>query len=85
MKTVFGEQTEQEPIRKFLAQEINFAIRLANHIHRTLVDVNKKVRSSSQNNESIIPVMTDITNHRVSRFKMWLWFGNRNGKIMLNV
>lgn len=70
MKTVTSEKHEEEPIRKFIAQELNFAISLANHIHRTLVEINKMIRSPSPGHNNAISLIMDIANQRVSKFSL---------------
>lgn len=65
MKTTQDEPS-QEPIRAFIINEFNFATKLATYIHKTLVDINKVVRSSMTPNEATVALITTIVNQKVN-------------------
>lgn len=64
MKSAQNEVT-QEPIRAFILNEFNFAVSLVTFIHKTLVEINKIVRSSVSTNEATISLIITIVNQKV--------------------
>lgn len=66
MKPLTNEAGEDDLIRIFILQELNFGIKLTNHIHKVFVNINKILRNSLPANNTALSTITDIINHQVS-------------------
>lgn len=71
MKPLTIEDGEDDLIRTFILQELNFGIKLINHIHKVFVNINKTLRNSVPANKAVLSTITDIINHQV-RFSISL-------------
>jgi len=65
MKPLANEDGEDDLIRTFILQELNFGIKLINHIHQVFVNINKTLRNSVPANKAVLSTITDIINHQV--------------------
>lgn len=66
MKPLTSEASEEDLTRIFILQELNFGIKLVNHIHKVFVNMNKILRNSFPASKTAFSTITDIINHQVS-------------------